>query len=70
MYQEGQGLQQDSVEAYLWVSLAASRAIGDDRRRYSDEAALIGAGIASAQVAEVQRLVSAWKPNWARASSI
>jgi TPR repeat protein len=34
MRENGHGLSQDSVQAYLW--LAASRAIGDDQKKFAD----------------------------------
>ncbi len=36
MYYNGQGVTQDYAEAHMWLNVAASRASGDDQKRYAD----------------------------------
>ena len=61
MYDQGQGVPQDFVEAYKWVNLAASREMGEGERivyaGLRDEAA---EQMTPTQVAEAQQRASEW----------
>ena len=63
MYAKGQGVTQDYVQAHKWFNLSAARATEVDVRDIAvkdrdDVAALM----TPAQIAEAQKLASAWKP--------
>lgn len=58
MYERGQGVPQDYVQAHLWFNLAARQ--GDEKAaRMRDE---LGSRMTSEQVAEANRLAVQWKP--------
>ena len=61
MYNKGQGVPQDFLQAYMWVNLAA--ATSDQKER--DDAASFRNAVASkmtaAQIAEAQKLAREWK---------
>ena len=65
MYNNGQGVPQDYVQAHKWVNLAASRAteeVAERSRLMRDKLAKI---MTVSQVAEAQRLAREWQPkNW------
>ena len=58
MYSEGQGVQQDYVQAHMWISLAAAQ----DKESYREARALLAKRLTPAQVADAQRLAREWKP--------
>jgi TPR repeat protein len=58
MYERGQGVPQDFVQAHLWFNLAARQ--GEEKAgKMRDE---VGAKMTPAQVAEANRLAAQWKP--------
>jgi len=58
LYENGRGVPQDYVLAYMWLNLAASS--GDPASAmYRDR---LAAMMTSSQVAEAQRLTREWKP--------
>jgi TPR repeat protein len=66
MYAHGQGLTQDYAEAYMWLSLAASRASGDDQEKYADARESVAKKMLPQQIVEAQRLTREWKPKASR----
>ena len=63
MYDKGQGVTQNYVQAHMWSNLAASRAKGVAVRDAAAKNRDILAGrMTPAQVAEAQRLARAWRP--------
>ncbi len=62
MYDEGQGVVQDYVQAHKWYNLAAaSLPPGEDRDRAVRNRDLIEGKMTPAQMAEAQRLAREWK---------
>ena len=59
MYYLGHGVPQDFIQAHMWFNLSAARDAGDFARKQRD---IVAAKMTSAQIAEAQRLASAWKP--------
>jgi TPR repeat protein len=58
MYEIGQGVPQDYVQAYMWFNLAAAqgtRGAAEWRERLATR-------MTPAQIAEAQKLASEWKP--------
>ena len=62
MCYKGQSVPQDYIAAHMWINLAASRARGDDQKKYVDARELLAKEMTAAQVAEAQRRASQWKP--------
>ena len=62
MYYNGQGVRQDYVQAHMWLNLAASRASGDDQRRYADARESVAKKMTAQQIVEAQRRAREWKP--------
>ncbi len=63
MYEKGQGVPQDYVQAHMWYNLAASHfAPGSDRDRAVKNRDIIAEKMTPAQIAEAQRLAREWKP--------
>ena len=58
MYAKGEGVPQDYVRAYMWLSLAASYG-GNEGNRYRD---IIASHMTPAQISEAQRLSGQWRP--------
>ena len=59
----GQGVPQDYVQAHMWLNLAASRTADAEQRDLAVKARnLIAESMTPTQIAEAQRLASAWKP--------
>jgi len=58
MYDKGQGVPQDYVQAHLWYNLAAAQGT-EKARRFRD---FIAEEMTLAQIAEAQRLARDWKP--------
>ena len=64
MYENGQGVPQDYVQAYLWFSLAAMRVSAsgaEDRMNALGNRDRIAAKKTAAQIAEAERLTREWK---------
>ena len=62
MYDNGQGVPQDYVQAHKWFNLAAASLTGEDGKKASKNRDIVAAKMTPAQIAEAQRLASAWKP--------
>ena len=63
MYANGQGVPQDYIQAHMWWNLAASRYTDPtDRADAVKRRDLVAAKMTPTQIAEAQRLASAWKP--------
>ena len=58
MYDLGQGVPQDNVSAHKWFNLAAASGNAEAVKNRD----IIAAKMTPAQIAEAQRLASAWKP--------
>ena len=58
MYATGQDVPQDYVQAHKWFNLAAAQG----KVSAAEARGRIGAKMTPAQIAEAQRLASAWKP--------
>jgi TPR repeat protein len=54
-YNIGEGVPQDYNEAYMWISLAASRASGDEQKQYADARELVTKMMPPQQIADAQR---------------
>jgi len=62
MYDNGQGVPRDSVEAHMWLSLAASRAARDDVKKYTSARDLVAKRMTPQELAEAHRRAAEWKP--------
>jgi len=62
MYDKGQGVPQDYIQAHMWYNLAASSSRGDDRERNVKNRDLVAEEMTSEQIAEAHRLAREWKP--------
>jgi TPR repeat protein len=61
MYDTGQGVPQDYVQAHTWINLAASRATtGEAKYRLARDS--LAERMTASQVAEAQRLAREWQP--------
>jgi TPR repeat protein len=60
LYSVGMGVQRDDVEAYYWLSLAAS-VPGPDQAKFAANRQSVGEHITTDQQSEVQDRVAAWK---------
>ena len=65
MFARGTGVPKDFIQAYLWLILAASQ--GPETGLKNNEAAVklrdaLAEVMSPAQIAEAQRLASAWRP--------
>jgi len=58
MYEKGQGVVQDYVQAHMWYNLGAAR--GNKPGRENRD--LLAKQMTPAQIAEAQRLAREWKP--------
>ncbi len=58
MYSQGLGVPKDSVQAYMWLNLAAAR--GNEKAFKSRD--LLEILMTPAQLAEAQRLAREWRP--------
>ena len=59
VYERGQGVPQDYVEAHKWYNLAASHDIDSLAGKSRD---LLAAKMTPAQIAEAQKLAREWMP--------
>ena len=57
MYYNGTGVAQDSVQAYKWLNLGAASGNADAEKNRD----LFASKMIPAQIAEAQRLASAWR---------
>ncbi len=63
MYDNGQGVPQDYVQAHMWFNLAASRTLpGTDRDNSAKGRDIIAKRMTPADVSKAQRLAREWKP--------
>ncbi len=58
MYGQGRGVQQDYVQAHMWISLAAAQ--GKESYRKSRD--FLAEQMTPPQLAEAQRLAREWRP--------
>ena len=64
MYEEGQGVPKDPVEALKWFTLSADKSDpGDQRDRAVRNRERVGKKLTADQIAEAQRRVRDWKPS-------
>jgi TPR repeat protein len=63
MYENGQGVPQDAVQAHMWFNLAASRQTDPERRSMmAKNRDSLAARMTREQIAEAQRRARDWKP--------
>ena len=62
LYRFGKGVPQDFVQAYVWFSIAASRATGGEYDSIAEMRDFAAAKMTAAQRAQAKRLINAWKP--------
>ncbi len=61
MYEFGQGIRQDYIQAHMWFSLAASRfPPGEDRDRAVQDRDRVAALMTPAQITEAEKLAREW----------
>jgi len=65
-YANGRGVAQDDVQAYMWTTLAASAATGNEQDTLSSDLRIFKARMTVQQIAEAQRLAREWKPTLAK----
>ena len=70
MYDTGEGVPQDHVEAHMWFNLAASRSTGEDRESAVSTRDRARARMTAEQIAEAQRLAREWDAAHPREHSI
>ena len=67
MYDRGQGVPQDYVQAHMWFNLAASRhQPGADRDQSAKNRDIIAKRMTPADVSKAHRLAREWKPKQGR----
>ena len=65
MYEKGQGVPQDYVQAHMWFNLAASRFSASETKKRDiavGKRDVLAFLMTPAQLAEAQRLAREWKP--------
>ena len=62
MYENGWGVPQDYIQAFMWYSLAASDRTDEDRETAVTNRDSVAQEMYSEQMAEAQRLAREWKP--------
>jgi hypothetical protein len=62
MYDKGQGVPQDYVEAYKWLDLAVGRANGRMREDWVRIRDAVASKLSLVQITEGQRLAIEWRP--------
>jgi uncharacterized protein len=63
MYNKGQGVPQDYVQAHMWFNLSAGRSpLGDVHDAAVQERDTVATKMTPAQIAEAQKLAREWKP--------
>jgi hypothetical protein len=65
MYGTGRGVPRDYVEAHTWRTLAASRATGDNKKRYAETRDAVAKAMTEAQLAEAQTRADDWEAAFA-----
>ena len=60
MYETGQGVSQDNVQAYLWYDLGASRPSVEQEQSIKNRDS-VASQMTPEEVAEAQRLVREWR---------
>ena len=58
LYAKGQGVKQDFVRAYMWLSLAGGYGGGGDAARYRD---IVASHMTPSQIADAQRQAQSWE---------
>ena len=58
MYDKGQGVPQDYVQAYMWLTLAAAQGV----KQATEARDRLASQMSSAQIEEAQQLAHEWKP--------
>ena len=61
MYRNGQGVLQDYVEAYKWMSLAMARSTGENQKRVAEARDRVAEIMTPAQIAEAKKLADEWR---------
>ena len=63
MYEKGQGVEQDYLQAHIWFNLATANEKDSTLRAASmSDRNEVAAKMTPAQIAEAQRLASVWRP--------
>ena len=63
MYDDGEGVPQDYVQALMWYNLAASKfSPGEDRDQAVENRDIVAKKMTPAQISEAQKLAREWKP--------
>jgi TPR repeat protein len=60
MYDTGEGVTQDDVQAHMWFNLVASRAAGRAREMAVEDRDLVAGRMTADQLADAQRLAREW----------
>jgi TPR repeat protein len=69
-HQHGKGVVQDCVEAYKWMSLAASRAAGDDPTPYARRRDALARRMTPQQLQEAEKRAGEWAEAFERRASV
>ena len=62
MYDTGQGVPQDYVQAHKWINLATSRTTPREAEEYRSARDSLAERMTASQIAEAQRLARKWQP--------
>ena len=63
MYENGEGVPQDYIQAHVWFYLAVANSTDEELRNLATQARDVVAGkMTPEQIAEAQRLVREWLP--------
>jgi hypothetical protein len=63
MYDRGQGVPRDYVQAHMWLNIAASSfPPGKDRDKTVKNRDIVAKRMTSAQISEAQKLAGEWRP--------
>ncbi len=62
MYDLGDGVSQNLIQAHKWFNLAASKATGEEREGYRSSRDAVAEDMTALQIAEAQRLAREWQP--------
>ncbi len=67
MYFDGdEGIPQDDIEAYRWLSIASTRAAGDDDGKYGAARERVAARMSASQIAQAEKRIQDWTEEFAR----
>ena len=61
MYNLGDGVSQNLIQAHKWFNLAASKATGEEREGYRSSRDAVAEDMTALQIAEAQRLAREWQ---------